>query len=72
MCGRQFEDGMRFVILTTEANTSMKPVHDRMPLILEQNEIVPWILDNEKAGDILHKTPCLLERKSDYEQLSLF
>ncbi len=70
-CCRKFEDGIRFVILTTEANTSMKPVHDRMPLILEQNEIVPWILDNEKVENILHKTPCLLERKSDYEQLSL-
>ncbi len=63
---------MHFVILTTGANQSMKPVHDRMPLILERNEIVQWILNDERTEAILHKTPCLLERKSDYEQMSLF
>ncbi len=71
-CCRQYEDGIHFVILTTRANASMKPVHDRMPLILEENEIVSWILDEEKAEGILHKMPCLLERSSDYEQLTLF
>lgn len=71
-CCRQYEDGERFVILTTRANASMRPVHERMPLILEQNEIVPWILNDERAKEILHKTPCLLERTSEYEQLSLF
>ena len=71
-CCRQYEDGMRFVILTTGANASMKPVHDRMPLILEEDEIAPWILDERQAEHILHKTPCLLERRTDYEQLTLF
>ncbi|MCI8950988.1 MAG: SOS response-associated peptidase [Lachnospiraceae bacterium] len=71
-CCRQYEDGAHFVILTTRANASMEPVHDRMPLILEQNEIVPWILNDQRAAGILHKTPCLLKRKSEYEQLSLF
>ena len=71
-CCRQYEDGVRFVILTTGANASMKPVHDRVPLILEEKEIVPWILDEEEAEGLLHKTPCLLERRSDYEQLTLF
>ena len=71
-CCRQYEDGARFVILTTGANDSMKPVHDRMPLILEEKEIVPWILDEKQAEHILHKTPCLLERRADYEQLTLF
>ena len=71
-CCREYEDGTCFVILTTSANASMEPVHDRMPLILEENEIAPWILNEERARDILHKTPCLLERRSEYEQLSLF
>lgn len=71
-CCRPYEDGTHFVILTTKANASMKPVHDRMPLVLEPDEIVPWILNDERAEDMLHKTPCMLERKSDYEQLSLF
>ncbi len=71
-CCRQYEDGARFVILTTGANDSMKPVHDRMPLILEEDEIAPWILDEKQAEHILHKAPCLLERRADYEQLTLF
>lgn len=71
-CYNRYEDGDRFVILTTEANSSMKPVHDRMPLILEQDEIADWILDGEKTTNFLKKTSCLLERKSEYEQLSLF
>ena len=71
-CCRRYEDGRHFVILTTGANASMEPVHDRMPLILEQKEISPWILDDEKAQNMLCKTPCLLERRSDYEQLTLF
>ncbi len=36
---RHYEDGEHFVILTTAANGSMKPVHGRMPLILERGEI---------------------------------
>lgn len=69
---RRYEDGEHFVILTTAANASMEPVHDRMPLILERQEIADWMFCDAKTEDFLHKTPCLLERKTDYEQLSLF
>lgn len=69
---RQYGNGEHFVILTTAANASMKPVHERMPLILERDEIVEWMLDDTKTEGILHKIPCLLERKTDYEQMSLF
>ena len=31
-----------------------------------------WMLDDTKMEGILQKTPCLLERKTEYEQLSLF
>lgn len=68
----RYQGENRFVVLTTAANESMKPVHDRMPLILEENEIMSWIFDEVKYREILLKTPCLLERKSEYEQLSLF
>lgn len=71
-CYRQYKDGEHFVILTTQANASMSPVHDRMPLILEPEEILPWIFNDKRAEEILQKTPCLLERKNDYEQLGLF
>lgn len=71
-CYNRYEDGDHFVILTTEANSSMKPVHDRMPLILERDEIADWILDDGRTEDFLRKTSCLLERKCEYEQMSLF
>lgn len=69
---RRYEDGEHFVILTTAANASMKPVHDRMPLILERQEIAEWMFRDAETESFLRKTPCLLERKTEYEQLSLF
>lgn len=71
-CCRRYEDGEHFVILTTGANPSMQPVHDRMPLLLERSEAVDWILDNSRTDEILRKTPPLLERSAEYEQLSIF
>ena len=71
-CYQRFAEGLRFIILTTKANASVSPVHDRMPLILERQEVAEWIFHDAKTANILHKTPCLLERKTDYEQLSLF
>lgn len=68
----RFQDEDRFVILTTQANVSMQPVHDRMPLILEKSEIKSWIFSDEKTRDILQKVPCLLGRQVEYEQMSLF
>ena len=34
-----FENEKRFVILTTKANASMEKTHDRMPLILEKEQL---------------------------------
>lgn len=71
-CYRKYEDGDRFVILTTQANASMEPVHDRMPLILEREEAVDWLLEDETAKALMQKLPPLLERRTEYEQMSLF
>lgn len=71
-CYDYFDGQDRFVILTTEANPSVKPVHDRMPLILEQSELEDWVTDDNAAEYFLHKTPALLEREAEYEQMSLF
>lgn len=68
----RYDNEERFVILTTEANDSMRPVHDRMPLILEEKEILAWLSDDNATGKILQKTPSLLERKVEFEQMSLF
>ncbi|MDE6517960.1 MAG: SOS response-associated peptidase [Acetatifactor sp.] len=66
------EDGPHFIILTTAANDSVRPVHERMPLILEEKEIRPWIWEDSKVSSFLNKFSPLLERRQDYEQMSLF
>lgn len=71
-CCRKYEDGDRFVILTTRANASMEPVHDRMPLILEQEEAAAWLLEDDAAEGLLQKSPSPLERRTEYEQMSIF
>lgn len=36
-----------FVVLTTEANESVKPIHNRMPIILTQEEKDVWLYDKQ-------------------------
>lgn len=67
-----FEGEDRFVILTTKANASVKEVHSRMPLILEENELKDWTSDEKAAEEILLKTPASLKKWTEYEQLSWF
>lgn len=71
-CCRHYGDGEHFVILTTTANNSMEPVHDRMPLLLEETEVMDWILDSGRTDSFLRKAPPLLNRSTDYEQMSFF
>ena len=44
---------MRFVILTTAANPSVLPIHDRMPLILPHRMLRSWLEDEDKAVRLL-------------------
>lgn len=46
-----------YVILTTAANTSISPYHDRMPLILTADNVDKWLGDTAFATDYLHM-PC--------------
>lgn len=71
-CYNRYEGQERFVILTTDANSSVAPVHNRMPLILEPEELKDWVLDEQVAESLLHKTPLLLEQRAEYEQMRLF
>lgn len=64
--------GSDFVILTTAANSSMKLVHDCMPLTLRRDQIEPWLTDAEKTDEILSQTPEELSVYREFEQLSLF
>lgn len=68
----RFEDGERFVILTTPANESIVKTHDRMPLILEEDQLEGWIRNNEMTAAILRQIPVMLGKQADYEQQTLF
>jgi putative SOS response-associated peptidase YedK len=43
-----------FSILTTEANALMRPIHDRMPVILDASDYDPW-LDPRTTSDALQE-----------------
>ena len=68
----RFQDEVRFIILTTQANASVSPVHNRMPLVLDEGELEDWVYDDKFTEYALHKTPPKLWREQEYEQQSLF
>lgn len=67
---RPYGPEKRFVVLTREANASMEPVHDRMPLILSREEIGPWVSDLSEAGKILTGELPMLKAERPYEQIT--
>lgn len=46
----------RFTILTTDANKSMEPYHNRMPILLHKDEFDGW-LSGARLNDFLDRTP---------------
>ena len=71
-CCRHYSDGEHFIILTTDANSSMQPIHNRMPLLLEETEVRDWILNSDRTDSLLRKIPPLLDCGTDFEQMSFF
>ena len=69
---RKEEDGNHFVILTRDANSSVRPVHERMPLILKPEDIRPWISDGALTQQYLGLFGPELKYQIDNEQISLF
>ena len=53
----EYKDGSRFVILTAEANEPMKPIHNRMPVILMPSEVSDYINDNDFARELIQRVP---------------
>jgi putative SOS response-associated peptidase YedK len=59
-----FKDELRYVILTTDANESMREVHTRMPLVIAKNEIDTWIRDCQATNELLKRVPPLLVKEA--------
>lgn len=68
-----YENVPCYVIITTAPNESMKRIHDRMPLILDKNEVYDWIFCYDKSLELLDKSQDQLMSHpiSEYEQQTL-
>ena len=59
-----FQDENRFVILTTEGNSSIADVHDRMPVIISFDKARRYLEDAEFASEVIRGAmPELIRRK---------
>ena len=50
-----FDGQPRSILLTTEPNASVAPVHNRMPLLLQKRQISSWLKDSSWAQSFLHQ-----------------
>ena len=65
LCGlyRIVDGQYRFVILTRAANDTMIETHDRMPVIVSQNEVRAYLTDLAAAEEILSSASPELVRR---------
>ncbi len=62
-----------FVVITTQADSVMQPVHDRMPICLQENQIQGWLFDECGARSVLAGNEGVpLQREKLVEQLFLW
>ena len=55
---------LRYVILTTDANESIKEIHNRMPLMIPKEKITAWITDYSMTNDLLRQVPPMLVKEA--------
>lgn len=67
-----FEGKPRFIIMTREANDSVKDVHHRMPLIITESDIPLWLGNTNKYRDIINYVMPKLKKTYNYKQMSFF
>ena len=65
LCGlyRIVDGKYRFVILTRAANESMIEVHERMPVIVDEHEVRPYLTDPAAAAEIIANAAPLLNKQ---------
>lgn len=71
---RPLEGANRFVILTTAANDTMRPIHDRMPVTIAPGHLLDWCSDPDSAQQLLQeaaRVPWTVTRE-DTRQQTLF
>ncbi|OUQ18472.1 SOS response-associated peptidase [Lachnoclostridium sp. An138] len=74
------EQGDEFAILTRKVEGCMLGIHDRMPVLIRQEDVEAWLFSGEEAGELLNSSLQGLKREraedrgkeEEYEQLSLF
>lgn len=60
-----FYQGQRhYVILTTQANESIRDIHDRMPLVISEQERDAWITNPLVAYELMKKIPPMLTKET--------
>ena len=52
---RIHENVAESIIMTTEPNAAVSPIHDRMPVIIEKSDIDKWVLDLDFAREYLKR-----------------
>lgn len=52
-----------FTIITTEPNELLKPIHNRMPVILNDNDAMAWL--GHDGGDLSHALSLLTSFPAD-------
>lgn len=52
---RMIRDSFRFVIITREANASVRDVHGRMPLVLDLRDAIRWLGRQKEAAEVLNQ-----------------
>ncbi len=60
---RQQGEKTEIIILTTHSKGEIAAVHHRMPLILEENQLRPWLYDTQAAKELLSQVSFPLQGK---------
>ena len=69
---RNDDDGNRFAVITTPANDVMRPVHDRMPVIVPENFVMDWLRHEDRAKAILDAANVAICRDESMQQICLW